>query len=103
MWNEGKGIMTIGKSLYRSLRSANHSMVSTSGPASLLRLPRTANVDLLASDHSSGSISWVFSNMSSNVLTSGFRGRNFNGPAAFALSSDQTVLFFTDPVNNLRN
>lgn len=90
MWEEGKGLLTVGKSIYRR-------MPEDAAPAALMRVSTVEGVELLVCEYGSKSVSRIYANTSSRVLTADFMGSPYSGPKAVVVARDQRALYFTDP------
>ena len=109
-WEEGKGLFTVGKSLYLN-RSGCHTAQGTcgdmnySGSTGLLKLTSSKTDFVVACQYGTKSISLIYGNGTRLLLADSYLNRPFNSPHDLTLSKTGNI-YFTDPVyrsDNLPN
>jgi gluconolactonase len=104
-WEEGKGLFTVGKSLYLSnsgcAREADCNTLKEPGSNGLVQVwlpPSIASsaVNIVACQHGNRAVSILFENGTRKSLVTHFEGKRLNSPNDLVWS-DQGHLYFTDP------
>eukprot|EP00600_Ochromonadales_sp_CCMP1393_P007396 CAMPEP_0174959068 /NCGR_PEP_ID=MMETSP0004_2-20121128/2978_1 /TAXON_ID=420556 /ORGANISM="Ochromonas sp., Strain CCMP1393" /LENGTH=409 /DNA_ID=CAMNT_0016207359 /DNA_START=67 /DNA_END=1293 /DNA_ORIENTATION=- len=99
-WEEGKGMFTVGKTIYVENSGCLDDPVYCEGmhePGSNGLLRKDANsLDLLACQHGERAISLIRENGTRSALVTHFNGSQLNSPNDLVISSDGH-LYFTDP------
>ena len=90
MWEVGKGLLTVGKSIYMST-------TEEASPAGLVRAPTAEGVELLLCEYGHKAVSRIYANGSRRVLTSDFMGSPYSGPKGAVITRDKSAIYFTDP------
>lgn len=104
-WEEGKGLFTIGRSVYleksgcKSNSTYCLSMLQT-GSNGLVHLSNTKSTNIVLCQHGERSVTILFENGTRIALATHYNGQRLNSPNDLAWSKDGN-LYFTDPIYGL--
>lgn len=104
-WEEGKGLFTIGRSVYveKSGCKSNTSYCSTmyqTGSNGLVHLSNSKSTNIVLCQHGERAVTILFDNGTRTALATHYNGHRLNSPNDLAWSKDGN-LYFTDPIYGL--
>ena len=108
-WEDGKGLFTIGKSLYMDKSGCRGNETECKklefpGSAGLIRmLPVSSSVDVVVCQRGDRSVTLIYENGSRVILASKYNGDQLSSPRDFAWSREGHLVFIDDVEEGERN